>query len=234
MSAPKRKLVQETVVVTEIPKVGRGPGPPAPCLRQRWLQRGLHQPHSSLQRATCHPWTPVYIKASCARSCAARLWCTLAPMAGRWHSATRVVAEPRPDSCAATAPSGSKAVAAWKLCRRPGQPPGLGCRLPGECKQPAPAASAAPCSNPPSPLQWLTIKATDDEKTKLRKKKLMKSYKNKLRFQVGGHGHGGSLIGGGPRSWGSRKQHGFMFRVRTPQGTAAPPLLQIKCLPLHS
>jgi Flp pilus assembly protein TadB len=31
--------------------------------------------------------------------------------------------------------------------------------------------------------QWLTIKETDDDKTVARKKKLMKSYKSKIRFQ---------------------------------------------------
>lgn len=32
-------------------------------------------------------------------------------------------------------------------------------------------------------LQWLEIKETDDEKTKVRKRKLIKSYKSKMRFQ---------------------------------------------------
>lgn len=32
-------------------------------------------------------------------------------------------------------------------------------------------------------LQWVTIKETDDEKTKARKKKLQKSFKSKQRFQ---------------------------------------------------
>jgi len=35
---------------------------------------------------------------------------------------------------------------------------------------------------PPSP-QWLEIKPEDDERTVLRKKKLIKSYKSKIRFQ---------------------------------------------------
>lgn len=35
----------------------------------------------------------------------------------------------------------------------------------------------------PLRLQWLEIKETDDEKTKVRKRKLIKSYKSKMRFQ---------------------------------------------------
>jgi hypothetical protein len=33
-------------------------------------------------------------------------------------------------------------------------------------------------------LQWLEIRPEDDEKTKERKRKLLKSYKSKIRFQV--------------------------------------------------
>lgn len=39
------------------------------------------------------------------------------------------------------------------------------------------------CACPLYPPQWLTIKEGDDEKTVARKKKLLKSYKSKMRFQ---------------------------------------------------
>ncbi len=48
-----------------------------------------------------------------------------------------------------------------------------------------PLVASVPWSAVPVPLelQWLAMKETDDEKTKARKKKLLKSFKSKIRFQ---------------------------------------------------